>query len=116
MKQDRRVDHLLQRGGSVDVVVVAMGEHDRPHGPPVDGADNCEVVVCSVEHHDLTIIACWAEEVYEINPSKDLMVECLSAVAAENSFHPVLDWETTLTWDGVERLPSMLTTDRKSVV
>ena len=37
---------------------------------------------------DLTHIACWAEEVYELNPSKDLMVECLSAVAAENSFHP----------------------------
>ncbi len=63
-----------------------------------------------VNDHDLTIIACWAEEVYEINPSKDLMVECLSAVAAENAFHPVLDWERTKAWDGVERLPSMLTT------
>ena len=63
-----------------------------------------------VSDHDLTIIACWAEEVYEINPSKDLMVECLAAVAAENGFHPILDWERTKTWDGVERLPSMLTT------
>ena len=63
-----------------------------------------------VSDHDLTIIACWAEEVYEINPSKDLMVECLSAVAAENGFNPILDWEGTITWDGVERLPSMLTT------
>ena len=63
-----------------------------------------------VSDHDLTIIACWAEEVYEINPSKDLMVECLSAVAAENGFNPILDWEGTIKWDGVERLPAMLTT------
>ena len=63
-----------------------------------------------ITDRDLTHIACWAEEVYGLNPSKDLMVECLSAVAAENSFHPVLDWETTLTWDGVERLPAMLIT------
>ncbi len=62
-----------------------------------------------VSDHDLTIIACWAEGVYDINPSKDLMVECLAAVAAENGFHPILDWEGTITWDGVERLPSMLT-------
>lgn len=58
---------------------------------------------------DVTRIACWIEAVYEVNPSRDLMVECLSAVAADNSFHPVLDWAATLRWDGVERLPGMFT-------
>lgn len=58
---------------------------------------------------DLTQIAVWTETIYGVNPSKDLMVECMSAVAAENSFHPVCDWAATRDWDGVERLPSMLT-------
>lgn len=40
---------------------------------------------------DLTHLACWMEEIYEVNPSKDLVVECLSAVAADNAFHPVRD-------------------------
>lgn len=41
-----------------------------------------------INDRDLTHIACWAEEVYDLNPSKDLMVECLSAVAAENGYPP----------------------------
>ena len=48
---------------------------------------------------DVTRIACWVEAVYGVNPSRDLMVECLSAVAADNSFHPVLVWAATLRWD-----------------
>jgi putative DNA primase/helicase len=63
-----------------------------------------------ITDRDLTHIACWLEDVFEVIPSKDLMVECLSAVAAENSYHPVIDWAATLAWDGIERLPSMLTT------
>ena len=58
---------------------------------------------------DLTHLACWMEEIYSVNPSKDLVVECLSAVAADNAFHPVRDWQTVRAWDGEERLPTMLT-------
>lgn len=57
---------------------------------------------------ELTRIACWVEEVYGANPSKELVYECLTLVASEHGFHPILEWAARLAWDGVERLPTML--------
>lgn len=43
-------------------------------------------------------------------PSKELFFDVLKSVARQSSFHPVLDYFATLSWDGTARLDTWLTT------
>ena len=43
-------------------------------------------------------------------PSKELFFDVLKNVARQSSFHPVLDYFATLSWDGTPRLDTWLTT------
>lgn len=42
-------------------------------------------------------------------PSKELMLDAVRMIADRHQFHSVIDYLDTLKWDGIERLPSMLT-------
>ncbi len=57
VQQDRCVDGVAQRHGGVDVVVVAVGEHDGGDPAAVDRVDDRLVVVGGVEHDHLTVVA-----------------------------------------------------------
>lgn len=59
---------------------------------------------------DLTRGSCWIEEVYQATPSLQLMNEVVSCVADERRFHPVHEYLDDLSWDGRERVPSLLST------
>jgi hypothetical protein len=57
MQQDWCVDSFSQGHSSVDVVVVAMGEHDRPYSTAADRVDDRLVVVGGIEDHHLAVVA-----------------------------------------------------------
>jgi putative DNA primase/helicase len=57
---------------------------------------------------DLTRLSCWIEEVYQATPSRDLVHEVAVCVADAQGFHPVRDYLAGLTWDGTERLHTLL--------
>ena len=57
MQQNRSVHSVTQRHGGVDVIVVAVGEHDRPHAAAVDCFDDRSVIVGGIEHDHFTVVA-----------------------------------------------------------
>ena len=61
-----------------------------------------------IEDTDLTKIACWLQEVYELFASSALVLEAISAVATESPYHPVRDYLESLRWDGKSRLDTWL--------
>ena len=57
MEVDRCVGDIAQRHRSIDVVVVAVGQHDRPHAATMNGVDDRLVVVSGVDHEHLAFVA-----------------------------------------------------------
>ena len=56
VQHDRSVDDFAQRHSGVDVVVVAVGEHDGFHAASVDRSDDRFVVVGGIEDDDLAVV------------------------------------------------------------
>lgn len=52
----------------------------------------------------------WAQRTLGFEPSRSAVADSVAVVAEENAFHPVRDYfdEVERTWDGEERLPTML--------
>jgi putative DNA primase/helicase len=56
----------------------------------------------------LTSVALWLDEVYGLRASAETLMRAVVHVARQHPFHPVRDWLTALTWDGVPRLDRLL--------
>jgi putative DNA primase/helicase len=52
--------------------------------------------------------AIWLSQHYRVNFKKSMITDVATAAANELRFHPVRDYFTGLTWDGQERLPTLL--------
>lgn len=52
----------------------------------------------------------WIADKYRFEPATDKVNEAIAVIAAENSFHPVRDYLSTLEWDGIPRIDSWLKT------
>ena len=57
VQQHRRVDGVAQRNGSVDVIVVTVGQHDGLHPPAVDRRDDRVGIVRGVEDDHFAVVA-----------------------------------------------------------
>jgi putative DNA primase/helicase len=57
---------------------------------------------------DLTRTSCWIEEVYQATPSRDLVHEVAVCVADDQAVHPVQVFLGGLSWDGTDRIHSLL--------
>ena len=53
---------------------------------------------------DDTLTAIWIAREYACDCDSKTVAEAVRAMCPANSFHPVRDWLSTLTWDGVDRL------------
>lgn len=58
---------------------------------------------------DDTRAACWLQR-HGINVGHEVAARAVQMVARRNSYHPIRDYLTSLTWDGVDRIPHWLTT------
>ena len=62
----------------------------------------------SIRDVDESEIALWIAKEYGIQATTVRVAEAARVVADRNAFHPVLEWLDGLEWDGIERLPKML--------
>jgi putative DNA primase/helicase len=58
--------------------------------------------------NDLSRIAIWLDEVYDLRGAADNLHRAVNLVAEDHGFHPVCDWLTGLSWDGQARLDHLL--------
>lgn len=61
-----------------------------------------------IRDSDETRAAVWFDETYSIRVSSALISEAVAMVARDQPFHPVRAYLEGLSWDGRERLPTML--------
>ncbi len=59
---------------------------------------------------DLSRIAIWLDDVYDIRGAADNLHRAINLVAEDHAFHPVCDWLNGLTWDERPRLDRLLPT------
>lgn len=70
-----------------------------------------EIVVLDgkpLRDYDLSKIAIWIDDVYNLRGSADNVHRAVNFVAEDNAFHPVRDWQNSLVWDGTARLDGLL--------
>ena len=96
---DRNIDKIL-RG---DPRLVGRIEHCQFRGQNMIDRKP----IADVDEHRLSL---WLDEHYGIIVRPERVGACVALVAADHSFHPVREYLDGLTWDGVDRLPSMLVT------
>lgn len=58
---------------------------------------------------DTTYAQSWLNKALNFGPSREMVRAAVNYVADENRFHPVRDYLSGLTWDGHQRLPTLLT-------
>ena len=58
--------------------------------------------------HDITNFSSWVYEKYTLNVKPGQILAGMGAIAQDNSWHPVREYLSGLTWDGVPRLDSWL--------
>jgi len=105
---DRTGDGAVR--GSLNNAVLVLGEDTRWAGrlrwsrfegqPFLDGEP--------VTDHALTSAGLWLDRVYALRPSSEGLMRALVHVARERPFHPVADWLSSLSWDGIPRLDGLL--------
>jgi predicted P-loop ATPase len=59
---------------------------------------------------DLVHIKFWLANHHRFEPPVGLILEAVQKIASENQYHPVRDYLSTLSWDGVDRLDNWLET------
>jgi putative DNA primase/helicase len=64
--------------------------------------------------HDVTNFSSWVYEKYTLNVKPGQILAGMGAIAQDNSWHPVREYLSGLTWDGVPRLDTWLV-DRMGV-
>ncbi len=73
-------------------------------------AARAELDGASIIDEEETRAAVWLDAVYQLAVSTAVVSEAMRLVARDNAHHPVRDWLAARVWDGVPRLPGMLTT------
>lgn len=62
----------------------------------------------ALDDHHATFLAIWCDQVYKVRPTTSKVVEAVTLVAREASFHPVREYLDGLVWDGVDRTSTWL--------
>jgi putative DNA primase/helicase len=80
------------------------------HAPPPPFTLEVAWKMRPLEEHHASEIARWFQDVWDICTTTALVQEALVTVAHRSTYNPVRDYLTGLTWDGIPRLDTWLST------
>lgn len=78
------------------------------HAPPPPFALEVVWKMRPLEEHHASEIARWFQDTYDLCTPTSLVQEALVTMAHRDTYNPVRDYLTSLTWDGVSRLDTWL--------